>query len=65
MDVALEQQGGLRQLCEEISLVQCRAQWGALLTGDVLCGKQTLSWRDVPLSVFTKSSSIVHKSHEH
>lgn len=60
------QQGGLRQrLHKEISLVQCHAQWDALLNGDVLCGKQTLSRRDVPLSVFTKSSSIVHKSREH
>lgn len=43
----------------------CSAVQDALLNGGVLCGKQTLSRRDVPLSVFTKSSSIVHKSREH
>lgn len=59
------QQGGLRQrLGKEIPLVPCRTRRDAPLAGGVLCGKQTLSQRDVPLSVFTKSSSIVHKSRE-
>lgn len=59
------QQDRLRQrLREEIVLVQCRAWWDAPLARGVLCGKQTLSWREVPQSVFTKSSYIRHKSRE-
>lgn len=59
------QRGRLRQrLCKGILLVRCCARRDALLAWGVLRGKQTLSRRDVPLSMFTKSSYIMHKSRE-
>lgn len=60
----MHQRGLRRHLSKETPLVQFCTQWDAPLAGGVLCGKQTLSQRDVPRSVFTKSSSIVHKSRE-
>lgn len=61
----LLQRDRLRQrLCKGILLVRCCARRDALLAWGVLRGKQTLSRRDVPLSVFTKSSYIMHKSRE-
>lgn len=51
-------------LHREILLVQCRAQQDAPLAWGVLCEKQTLSRREVPLSVFTKSPYVMRKSRE-